>query len=292
MRFTHKHFAGGAFIASLLVSAYLAGPAPAAAAVSIACGLVLAFVLLFLPVIEGRIAAGGSVKIGPTGLDLGPLPWRARKDRPLLTIIPENPSDSTANPQAREICQRGRDLVSRRAAGEVVDIEAAVGYFREALVLDPDYWEAQINLAQTMLIKGRLHEAMSLASDVRIRRSDNPLAYAKANLILAKVLEQRLQPDQAEESTRKEYHRIVEILRESLQRLPEHMSTRISLGHALFRSAAGQQEMEAFLRESLRYREFKKQFAWLLKEEQLLSRFENRFPGFLENDSQGGDDNG
>ena len=271
----------------ILVLGFLAGyffvlKSGVAAATVVSAALVLALVVLFLPAIERRLEAGGRVSIGAKGLEIDSLPWKARVDEPLLTIIPTSATDSTRLDQARALCNRGREIISHAGGGETPDLDSAFACFREAAVLDPNYWEALINLAQVMLIRARLTEALATSADVRVRFASDPLAFCKATLIFAKVLELRIPRNATPDVIAKEYNTIAQLLREALVRLPEHMATRISLAHALLMARVEPQQVKAFLEEGLHFDQFRAKFRWLLQEEKMLADFQRDFPGILD----------
>jgi tetratricopeptide (TPR) repeat protein len=284
------------FILSLIAAYIFAPKAPGVAATAIGAGLMVAILLFFLPLLWRRLDQGGGLTVGVSGFKIPPLDFTVRSREPLVTYSPPSPTDSTTNPHAKTLCDAGREIVfpkpgaSNLTSGREVDLNKALEYFRQAAELDPNYWEARLNIAQVMLIKQDLPAALALASDVRVRFFSDPLAFARATLIIAKVLEMRIPPQVLKEQLRNYYEPILRLLRESLLRCPKHMVTRTSLGKALIKSQANAEEKLSFLRDNLDDLEFKKRFkeALMADHDPLLDAFEEEFPGLLNEQAKGG----
>lgn len=269
------------FVLSLIACSITASRSQAAALAIIPAGLILSVVIFLLPAMAKRIESASSVKIGPKGVEITELEWKAYSNQPLRTNIPRRPTDSTSDARAKTFCQKGREVVFQRARGQTVDLDLALRHFTQAAALDNEYWEPQCNIAHIYLLKGHLKEALSMAADVRLRFCDNPLAFASAGLIMAKVLELRIPPQATEKLKEKAYERIQRILEDSLESCPGHMTTMTSLGQVLLKLCRPRDEMRQFLSKCLQREDFKEKFAEVLKEEGLRGRFEDDFPGLL-----------
>lgn len=247
----------------------------------IIAGVFIAALLILHSSIEKLVERKGSgeLSLSPTGMTIS---WEVMSDQPIRTVFPENPTDTTNDSVAKSYCEQGRAIVKAKNADNQVNLEEALGIFRKAIELDDKYWEPRINIAQILLLTGRLMEAYSEADTIRIVFSNIPLAYAKAGLIKAKVIEQGLSAKSNVSEKQSKYVMIVEILRENLERCPGHLTSMISLGRAMLLSGSDTDEMKEYLSESMQYKEFAAAFLRALRRDGLLDSFNNQFPGFVE----------
>ncbi len=240
-------------------------------------GAFLALVILFFPELRNLLKTSESIKIGPTYMKFESQ-WTASRTKPIHTIIPTIVTDATSNEKAKALCERGREYVAPKEKGTPVDLDAAMRCFQEAAELDNDYWEPRINIAQILLLKGLLKESFAAATEVHIRFRSDKLAYVKAGLIMAKVLEQRMPPGQKLAEKRVGYGAIMELLQENLRSLPEHLTSRISLGCALLEFQGEASEIRAFILGSAVFPGFMEAFVEALKKEGLFDQFRSQFP--------------
>lgn len=239
----------------------------------VSAGAVVCIVLIL-----GTRPGKGSVKFNENGATIE---WDVRSDYAIRTVFPEIPTDSTKNVQAISLANEGRALVKVKSSNPEVDLSAALEKFQQAAALDKEYWEPRINIAQILLLSGQLKDAFSEAESVRLVFRDVPLAYAKAGLIIARVMEQGISGDDPDEMRNARYAQIAALLKENLERCAGHLTTMTSLGRALILAGEETEVIREFLSDALQYPEFVSAFKHTLEKEELLQQFNEQFPGLL-----------
>ncbi len=275
----HLYIGTGIALGSLLTAGWLR-ESPSVAIAVLSCGAVLGSVAFLLPALSKCIEGAGSVVLGPSGLKIHSQEWTVQTDEPIRTFMPPQPTNETNSEMAISACDEGRRIVSAGRPGEPVDLERALACFEEAATLDPEYWEPRINIAQVFLLRQELEQALALATDVRVRFAEHEQAFAKAGLIIAKVLELRIPAEATVEQRRKGYSAIVGILKDSLRKCAGHMTTRTSLGRALLLSGVGQSKLVEYLGECMGYESFRLRFREALVADGLMERFRETLPEF------------
>ena len=221
---SHHVCASLLFLASLGVGSFAASPTFGIAAVC--AGAFIAGVFLLYPVIEGLSKRKGKGEISFSPAKGATIKWEVRSDQPIRTIFPEKPTNSTENQEAIRLCDEGRALIKRKSSGEDVSLDVALEKFRQSAILDPKYWEPRINMAECYLLSGRMMEAFSEAESIRLLFSETaPLAFVKAGLIMAKVIEEGISPEDQEDDRRSRYRVIANLLRENLEKYPGHLTS-------------------------------------------------------------------
>ncbi|MGV3683016.1 MAG: hypothetical protein ACO1PM_25345 [Acidovorax sp.] len=233
--------------------------------VIVIAGAGVTVVMLFLPAFDR--ADKGRFKLGPNaGVEIV---WDVRNTRPHRTAMPAEPTNSTKNKQAIKLCEEGRNLIRAKTQGEPVNLEKALSLFVDAAKLDDAYWEPRINIAQIYLLQGKLQEAHLEAETIRLAYADIPLAFAKAGLIVAKVIEQRISDADEQKTKRLHYRRIVKILQGNIEECKEHLTSWTSLGRALVLSGASPEKMKEFLADANQVAGFRNEFIEALKRDNI-----------------------
>lgn len=283
---SHQVCASLLFLASLGVGNFTGSPTFGIA--TICAGAFIAGVFLLYPVIEGLSKRKGRGEISFSPAKGATIKWEVRSDQPIRTILPENPTNSTENPEALRLCDEGRALIKLKSSGEDVNLDVALEKFRQSAILDPKYWEPRINIAECFLLSGRMIEAFSEAESIRLLFSETaPLAFVKAGLIIAKVIEEGISPEDQEGDRRSRYRVIANLLRENLEKCPDHLTTMISMGRVLLLAGAPEGELKEFLFQAKRLRAFREEFRRSLEREGMTEAFSSQFPEFFK---EGNDD--
>lgn len=248
----------------------------------VGAGAFVSALFLLYPAIEKLTDKKGTGELSFSPAKGVTISWEVRSDQPIRTVIPENPTDSTKNQKAKALCDQGRSLVKRKTKDKNADLKSALNKFKEAAELDKDYWEPRVNIAQIYLLTGRLEEAFSEAESIRLVFSSEPLAYAKAGLILARVIEQGLSKDDSAEVKRDKYQVVNKILERNLDVCKGHLTSMISLGRAKILAGADDSEMSSYIKDAMQYKGFKDEFKKSLEREKMLDKFNESFPTLLE----------
>ena len=131
-------------------------------------------------------------------------------------------------------------------------------------------------------------EAFSEAESIRLLFSETePLAFVKAGLIMAKVIEEGISPEDQEDDRRSRYRVIANLLRENLEKCPGHLTSMKSLGRVLLLAGATEGELEDFLLRAKQSSAFDEEFRMSLAEEGMTEAFSSQFPEFFK---KGNDD--
>lgn len=240
-------------------------------------GMVLAF-LCFVYAVLLLLAAEGVLKRSKRGeITSKGIKWELREE-PVRIVLPQNPTNTTNSERAKKLCEEGRKCVSQKKAGHDVDLDKALSLFEQASELDENFWEAQLNVAALKLLQGNTKDALAIASHLRTRFADIPLAFAKSILIIAKIEELLISEKAPETSQRQTYKKLARMLEESLTKQRDHLTTRISLGRVYILAGEKKETLEKFLRESLEYDNFTKAFSKALETEGLTREFEDEYP--------------
>ena len=283
---SHHVCASLLFLASLGVGSFAASPTFGIAAVC--AGAFIAGVFLLYPVIEGLSKRKGRGEISFSPAKGATIKWEVRSDQPIRTIFPEKPTNSTENQEAIRLCDEGRALIKRKSSGEDVSLDVALEKFRQSAILDPKYWEPRINIAECSLLSGRMMEAFSEAESIRLLFSETaPLAFVKAGLIMAKVIEEGISPEDQEDDRRSRYRVIANLLRENLEKYPGHLTSMKSMGRVLLLAGAPEGELKNFLLRAKQSSAFDEEFRMSLAGEGMTEAFSSQFPEFFE---EGNDD--
>jgi hypothetical protein len=269
------------FFISIIISALVSLKSTPASIVIAVCGLILTIIIIFHKPLDTKIKKNGYFRFIAPGFDV--TLWTARVDNPIRTVIPDHPTDTTTNEEAKKLCQEGRDLVAPKATGKEANLNLAFEKFYTAYKLDTNYWEPRINIAQILLIWGQLDRAYGWAADVRTNFSEIKAAFVKAGLIMAEIMERRIDPKMSKESLQSEFKKIATILEDSLKKDPEHLTTRYSLGRVLLLCGVDKKIIEDFLMESIKYKDFRERFRDILQSTGLKNMFKKDFPNFPEN---------
>ena len=215
--------------------------------------------------------------MSPTSIE-----WEIRSE-PVRVVVPTNPTNSTSHKEAVQMCDKGRSILASKQRGEEVNINEAISYFSKAAQLSPEYWEPRLNKASALLFKGQALQARNVAEKVLHQfGSVDPLAYSKAALLIAKVDELRISENDTETEQESKYSTIASDLEKSLLRNPSHITTRLSLGRVYLYSRAPEEKICSFVKESLRFPDFRSCFSDALSNEGLTEEFYNRFPVLAE----------
>lgn len=265
-------------VVAAVVSALFVPNGQRLAIVLVVAGAVVPIVLLL-----GSRPGKGEVKVTHKGVTVE---WDVRSENAIRTVFPEISTDSTKNQQAILLANEGRDLIKAKSSNHHVDLSTALEKFRQAAALDQEYWEPRINIAHVLLLTGQLKDAFAEAESVRLVFRGVPLAYAKAGLIIARVIEQGISEADPEEIRQARYTQIAELLKESLLHCPGHITTLTSLGRALILAGQGTEEIRKFLSDAFQYQEFVSSFRQTLEKEELLQQFNEQFPGFLNGEQE------
>lgn len=283
---SHHVWASLLFLASLGVGSFAVSPTFGIAAVC--AGAFIAGVFLLYPVIDGLSKRKGKGEISFSPAKGATIKWEVRSDQPIRTIFPEKPTNSTENQEAIRLCDEGRALIKRKSSGEDVSLDVALEKFRQSAILDPKYWEPRINMAECYLLSGRMMEAFSEAESIRLLFSETaPLAFVKAGLIMAKVIEEGISPEDQEDDRRSRYRVIANLLRENLEKYPGHLTSMKSMGRVLLLAGASEGELKDFLLRAKRSSTFDEEFRMSLAGEGMTEAFSSQFPEFFK---EGNDD--
>lgn len=283
---SHHVWASLLFLASLGVGSFAVSPTFGIAAVC--AGAFIAGVFLLYPVIEGLSKRKGRGEISFSPAKGATIKWEVRSDQPIRTIFPEKPTNSTENQEAIRLCDEGRALIKRKSSGEDVSLDVALEKFRQSAILDPKYWEPRINIAECYLLSGRMMEAFSEAESIRLLFSETaPLAFVKAGLIMAKVIEEGISPEDQEDDRRSRYRVIGNLLRENLEKYPGHLTSMKSMGRVLLLAGASERELKDFLLRAKESSAFDEEFRTSLAGEGMTEAFSSQFPEFFK---EGNDD--
>ena len=283
---SHHIWASLLFLASLGIGSFAESPTFGIAAVC--AGAFVAGVFLLYPVIEelSKRKGGGEISFSPA--KGATIKWEVRSDQPIRTIFPEKPTDSTENREAIRLCNQGRALIKRKSSGEDVGLDVALEKFRRSASLDPGYWEPRINIAECHLLSGRMMEAFSEAESIRLLFAEAaPLAFVKAGLIMAKVMEEGISPEDQEDDRRSRYRVIANVLRENLEKYPGHLTSMKSRGRVLLLAGAPEGELKEFLLKAKQSSAFAEEFRTSLEREGMIEAFASQFPEFFQ---EGNDD--
>lgn len=283
---SHHVWASLLFLASLGVGSFAVSPTFGIAAVC--AGAFIAGVFLLYPVIEGLSKRKGKGEISFSPAKGATIKWEVRSDQPIRTIFPEKPTNSTENQEAIRLCDEGRALIKRKSSGEDVSLDGALEKFRQSAILDPKYWEPRVNMAECYLLSGRMMEAFSEAESIRLLFSETaPLAFVKAGLIMAKVIEEGISPEDQEDDRRSRYRVIANLLRENLEKYPGHLTSMKSMGRVLLLAGAPEGELKDFLLRAKQSSAFDEEFRMSLAGEGMTEAFSSQFPEFFK---EGNDD--
>ena len=225
-----------------------------------------------------------SAKMNISPVDGFTVEWDAVSRQPIRTILPKHPTNSTRNLEALRLTNEGRELVSKKTSNHRVDLTPALEKFQEAARLDETYWEPRINIAQILLLTGKLKDAYAESEAIRVAFRHVPLAYAKAGLIAARVIEQTVFKEDSETKRQNRFAQIIGILEDNLAHCPGHLTTMTSLGRAKLLAGANVDEMREFLDNAHQYPEFAKEFKKALISDNLLQNFNSQFPGHYEDE--------
>lgn len=241
----------GLFIGSVVVAAFLSVFVPDTSN-PISLAIIVAAAVLGVVVVMGPTYFAGKVDYGA---DRKTTEWTLHSYEPFRTYMPTNVTDATSNTEAKRLCDEGRKIIQSKDKNASPDLDRAFKLFSLASRLDDDYWEPQANMANIKLIKGELKEAHNLASEVRTKYYDNSLAVCRANLIIAKALEATIDRSKSNGTTKKQYRRIVTLLRDSLPRCSENLTMRNFLGQAILMGGGSKEEFSGFFCRKLKGRE-------------------------------------
>ena len=136
-------------------------------------------------------------------------------------------TNSAQNQKAIELYNEGCTLMQTKSDDKEVDLNKAIKKFRKAASLDSQYWEPRIGIAQCLLLAGQTRNAFSDAESIRLFFPGEPLAFAKAGLIMAKVIEAGILHQDDKDEQRSKYRVI--LLCESLKKCPGHVTSMKSL---------------------------------------------------------------
>ncbi len=120
------------------------------ATISLLGGLSLG-ILFAIPVL-GQSSEGKMI-VNNEGVEIE---WDVRQKDPIDTISSPNPTNNTESEKAKELCQKGRDILNGKSEDQNIDVAEAFKYFSEAAKIDEGYWESRANMAGILVIKGEL----------------------------------------------------------------------------------------------------------------------------------------
>ena len=240
-------------------------------------GMVLAL-FCFVYAVLLLLAAEGILKRSKRGeITSKGIKWEIREE-PVRVVLPHNPTNTTDSEKAKKLCEEGRQCVSQKKAGQDVDLDKALSLFERASELDEDFWEAQLNVAALKLLQGNTKDALAIASHLRTRFADVPLAFVKSTLIIAKIEELLISKNDPQASQQGAYKKLARLLEESLDKQTDHLTTRISLGRVYLLAGETKDTLEKFLTESLKDDNFAEAFRKALEAEGLTREFEDEHP--------------
>jgi len=129
----------------------------------------------------------------PSLTSLGRIYYRAGRWDDLLEMYQQELDLTSPGPRAAAILQKMGELCDERIGRE----EEALGYWRRAIELDPDFVPAQRSLARKLRERGEWEELVRVL-ELELEGLREPAARARANHRIGVVYEERLgQPDQA-----------------------------------------------------------------------------------------------
>ena len=264
---------------------------PTTVAILVVLGGVLVSAMIVMSPALQKFA--GKIWVSPDGvhLELKASKWDVRNDQPIHTVFPERPTDSTDNQEAIKLANEGRNLIKKKTVDHEVDLVAALKKFKQAALLDDRYWEPRINIAQILLLTGQIKDAFAESEAVRVAFRRVPLAYAKAGLIMARVMEQRISEKDSDDKRHANYTQIANLLKDNMERCPGHLTTMTSLSRVLLLAGTDATEMRTFLKNMFQYPGFVTEFKRTLEQEELLAKFNLEFPGLFEDELATKDDN-
>lgn len=280
----HHVVAATVFLACVLASAFITSGAVAIAVVG--AGVFVAALFVLHPTIDAMTHRKVSGELNLSATTGVTVKWEVLSDQPIRTVFPENPTDTTNNEEARQLTQDGRAIVRSKNTQGDVDLSTAFEKFRAAANLDRGYWEPRVNIAQILLLTGNLKDAFAEAGSIRVAYEEIPLAYAKAGLIMARVIEQGISEEDTEEDRKGKYHMAQGILQQNLMKCPGHVTSMTSLGRTMLLAGADTQQMREYLNEAIQYREFAEEFRKALDREEMLDAFSSQFPEFVQDDEK------
>lgn len=177
-----------------------------------------------------------------SGDSLGRISSKRDGEKSIQVDITAHPTNSTTNKNAKHLCDAGRNLLLETSSeNQQIKkdelLSQALNCFQEAEVIDPDYWEASVNSAYVLLLQQQWENAREKAICICSKNSE-PLAFAKASLILARVYVRENSED---------YERIIQVLQEACRRCPTHSASWVSLFRQLLKASTPQQEIREIM---------------------------------------------
>ncbi len=209
-----------------------------------------------------------------------------RRSGEVKTIIPELYTDSSNNEESIRLNNLGRKLISQSDGDNFESLQNALTAFQDAVRLDVDYWEPQLNAANVYFLLGEVEKAVQIADRVQTHFAKHPLAMARAALVKAKALEKSLPENPTETELKETYQKIVGILQQSRAINPKHTTTLISLGRAMLLSGDGEGDLRRYLGECASVEGFMVQFENALASEGLLEDSHELLPEFFGSKSE------
>lgn len=282
------HFVIGAavFLASIAAAVLLASHSTVATIAVVCAGVFMGGIFVLYPVFQNVASRKGKGQIDFSPTKGVSFQWEVRSNQPIRTVLPTEPTNTTQNERAISLCEEGRLLISSQSTNKDALLDEAYSKFKAAATLDPGYWEPRLNIAQILLLRGKLKDAFSEAESIRLIYPETPLAFAKAGLIMARSIEQQIGLDDPIDERQRQYQTICNILRGNLKHCSGHLTSLMSLGRAMLLAGASVEEMSSFLEVAARIPEFKEQFFDALKREGILDKFKEQFPDFFDINSE------